>query len=160
MGEAQGPAQELEFPVNGRVRLFVLPALGDVGLDCPEGDLEGTPVPEMLSQGLEVGEDGAERLDPSHHPVVRHEIVQESAKLELPVLGRRELPGPLAVGGLRNLELNGAPTPQIYTVVPSNLESFRREIAQQAAVISALLHRPFAWHALCGPPLTKRVDAC
>ena len=75
-------------------------------------------------------------------------------------MGRRELLQPLAVGGLRSLELNRAPTSQIYTVVPSNLESFRRGIAQQAAVISALLHRPFAWHALCGPPLTNRVDIC
>jgi hypothetical protein len=106
-----------------------------------------------------VGQDGGEGLDPTH-PIVRHEIVHESGKLELPVLGRRELLEPLAVRGLRNLELNGAPTPQIYTVVPSNLKSFRRGIAQQAAVISALLHRLFAWHALCDPPLTNSVDIC
>ena len=106
-----------------------------------------------------MGQDGGKGLHPTH-PVVRDEIVQEGGKLELPVLGRRELLQPLAVGGLRNLELNGAPTPQIYTVVPSNLESFRRGIAQQAAVISALLHRPFAWHALCGLLLTNRVDIC
>jgi hypothetical protein len=45
--------------------------------------------------------------------------------MELPVLGSREMFEPLAVGELRNFELNGAPTPQIYTVVPSNLEPFR-----------------------------------
>ena len=33
------------------------------------------------------------------HSVVRHEIVQESAELELPVLGSRELLEPLPVGG-------------------------------------------------------------
>lgn len=109
MGEAQGPAKQLQLPVDGRVRLLVPSALGDVGLDCPEGDLQGAPVPEVLAQGLEVGQDGAEGLNPTH-PVVRDEIVQERGKLELPVLGRRELPEPLAIGGLRNLELNGAPT--------------------------------------------------
>ncbi len=41
---------------------------------------------------------GAERLDPTH-PVVRHEIVQERTKLELPVLRSRELLQSLPVGG-------------------------------------------------------------
>ena len=31
---------------------------------------------------------------------------------------------------------------------------------KQAALISAFLHRPFAWHALCRAPLTNRVDIC
>ena len=45
-----------------------------------------------------MGEDGAEGLDPSH-PVVRHEIVQERAELDLPVLGCCELPEALPVRG-------------------------------------------------------------
>ena len=45
-----------------------------------------------------MGQDGREGLDPTQ-PVVRHEIVQERAKLELPVLGSRELLEPLAVSG-------------------------------------------------------------
>ena len=45
-----------------------------------------------------MGQDGAEGLDPTH-PVVRHEIVQERAKLELPVLGSRELFEALPVSG-------------------------------------------------------------
>jgi hypothetical protein len=45
-----------------------------------------------------MGQDGGEGLDPTH-PIVRHEIVQERAKLELPVLGSRELLEPLPVSG-------------------------------------------------------------
>src|SRR4029077_2272955 len=98
MGEAQGPAKQFEFSVDGGVRLLVASSRGDVGLDRSEGDLEGAPIPEMLPQGLEVGEDGTEGLDPSH-PVVRHQIIKERAELELPVLGSRELPVPLSVRG-------------------------------------------------------------
>jgi len=72
----------------------------------------------------------------------------------------RALAALLDLEPLRNLELNGARTPQIYTVVPSNLRIIPERNRKQAAVISALLHRPFAWHALCGPPLTNRVDIC
>ena len=97
MGETQGPTKKLQLPVDSRVRLLVLPARGDVGLDRP-GDVHRAPVPEVVSQGLEVGQDGGEGLDPTH-PVVRHEIVQERAELELPVLGSRELLEPLAVSG-------------------------------------------------------------
>jgi len=43
----------------------------------------------------------------------------------------RALAALLDLEPLRNLELNGARTPQIYTVVPSNLESFRRGIASK-----------------------------
>ena len=52
MGEAQGPAKQLQFSVDGGVRLLVLSSRGDVGLDRSEGDLEGAPVPEMLFKGL------------------------------------------------------------------------------------------------------------
>ena len=74
MGETQSPTQELQLSVDGRVRLLVAPARGDVRLDRPEGDVHRAPVPEVLPEGLDVGQDGAEGLDPTH-PVVRHEIV-------------------------------------------------------------------------------------
>jgi hypothetical protein len=67
--------------------------------------------------------------------------------------------GDPASRGLRNLELNDAPTPQTYTVVPSIPESFHRGIARKP-LNTAPLHRPSAWHALCGPRLTNRVDIC
>ena len=62
MGEPQGPAKQLQFAVDGRVRLAVPPSGGDIGLDRPEVDAHGAPVPEVVSQGLQVGQDGAEGL--------------------------------------------------------------------------------------------------
>ena len=81
MGETQGPTKKLQLPVDGRVRLLVRQAFCDVVLDRPEVDRDCAPVPEVLSNGLQMGQDGGEGLDPTH-PVVRDEIVQERAKLE------------------------------------------------------------------------------
>src|SRR5688572_2997653 len=98
MGETQGPTKQLQFSVDGRVGLLLLPALGDVTLDRAEVDVHGPPVAEVVSDRLDVGQSRAERLDPTQ-PVVRHEIVQERTKLEPAVLGSRELLELLSVCG-------------------------------------------------------------
>ena len=98
MCQTHGPTKQLQLPIDGRVRLLLLTALSNVGLDRSEVDVQRPPVAEVISHGLDVGQGGAEGLDPTH-PVVRDDIVQERTKLELPVLGSRELLEPLTVRG-------------------------------------------------------------
>ena len=98
------------------------------------------PVPEVVSQGLDVGQDGGEELDLAH-PVVRHEIVQEGAKVELPVLGSRELLEPLPISGQLVELLPVDPLGELQVRGP------RGGLVQRADVLLASLPRPLTWLA-------------